>query len=162
MMKPRIPVIAALATQLACYTYGPATLETVPDGAHVRALITPEAERALLATFGVQQGRILSGSLEGREGDQLALLVPSVPFGTGPGSRPLYQQVTLPAADVLRVDVRRVDPLRTGVVVAAAGAAAVLLAWESLGGGIFGGGRPDDGPAESVRGWALRIPVSWP
>ncbi len=155
-------IIVVVASQLGCYMYAPATLETIPTGAHVRALITPEAERQLLATFGVQQGRVLSGDLEGREGDQIALLVPSVPMGSGPGSRPLYQQVTLPAADVMRVDVRRVDALRTGVLVAGAAAVMAGVVWETLGGGLFGGAPPGDGPPESLRGWVFRIPVSWP
>lgn len=160
--RARLFIVAAAASQLGCYTYAPATLETVPIGTHVRALITVEAERQLLATFGVQQGRILSAGLEGREGDRIALLVPSVPIGFGPGSRPLYQQITLAPADILRVDARRLDVVRTGVLVAGGAVAMVALVWETLGGGIFSGTNPGDGPPESVRGWALKIPISWP
>jgi len=162
LARARLLLVAAMASQLGCYTYAPATLETVPDGAHVRALITPEAERQLLATFGVQQGRTLSGDLEGRVGDQINLLVPSVPIGSGPGSRPLYQQVTVSAADVLRVDIRRVDLFRTGVMVAGAAAAAAAVVWEAFGGGFFTGTPSGDGPAESQRGWGISIPISWP
>lgn len=151
-----------MATHLGCYTYVPATLESAPDSAHVRALITREAERQLLATFGVQQGRTLSGQLQGRVGDQLNLIVPSVPIGSGPGNRPWYQRVTLPAAEVLRLDVRRLDGFRTGVLAVGAAAVAVAMVWEAVGGGILPGG-PDGGvPPESVRGPVFRIPLSWP
>src|SRR5574341_11544 len=162
MKGVRLFVVLVVALQPGCYTYAPATLETVPTGAHVRALITPEAERQLLVTFGVQQGRILSGDLQAKDGDRIALLVPSVPIGSGPGSRPLYQQVTLPAADVLRVDVRRVDALRTGVLVAGVAAVIAGVVWETLGGGLLGGAPCANGPPESLRGWVVRVPISWP
>ncbi len=150
-----------IASQLGCYAYVPATLETVPQGAHVRALVTPEAERRLLATFGVQQGSSLVGTLEGRDGDQIGLLIPSVPIGTGPGTRPLYQQVTLASADILRVDVRRVDKVRTGVAVALAVTA--IAGYQALKGeGTVVTPPPPPPPAESVRRWAVRIPIPWP
>jgi len=157
-------LVLGIALQSACYQYVPATLETVPDGAHVRALITPEAERRLLVTFGVQQGSTLSGQLDGRVGDQLSLMVPSVPIGSGPGSRPLYQRVMMPAADVLRVDLRRLDRFRTGVLVTGAAAVVVGVAWEAFGGGFFSEQPPGDGPAESVRfpAWGISISIPWP
>ncbi len=158
----RLLLVVAVALQPGCYTYIPATLETVPLGARVRALITPEAERQLLATFGVQQGRTLSGDLEGRAGDQVNLLVPSVPIGSGPGNRPLYQQVTVPAADVLRVDLRRLDLFRTGVLVAGGGAAVAAVVWGTLGGGFWSESPPGGGPPESVRGWGVSVPIPWP
>ncbi len=162
MKTARPLLLIAVGLQLGCYTYVPATLETVPQGAHVRALITPEAERQLLATFGVQQGRILSGDLQGRDPNQVALLVPSVPFGSGPGTRPLYQEVTLPAADVLRVDIRRVDPFRTGVLAAGAAAVAAAVVWQTFGSGFFSGTPSPDGPPESVRGWSIGFSIPWP
>ncbi|MBI3082549.1 MAG: hypothetical protein HYY94_06555, partial [Gemmatimonadetes bacterium] len=97
VLRARPLLVIAVALQPACYAYAPATLETVPAGAHVRALITPEAERQLLVTYRVQQGRILSGDLAGRDGDQVNLLVASVLMGTGMGDRPLYQQVVVAA-----------------------------------------------------------------
>ena len=157
----RLLVTAAAATQLGCYTYVPATLETVPVGARVRALITPAAEQRL-QPFGVS-GTLLVGDVQSRDGDQVSLLVPSVPMGSAYGSRALYQQVVVASSDILRVDLRRLDRFRTGVAVGVAAAAVGAVAFSALGG--WSGGSNGDGgggPAESVRGWALRIPVSWP
>lgn len=151
-----------IVSQLACYTYVPATLDTLPQGVRVRALVTPEAERALLATFGVQQGMTLAGRFQGREGEQVNLLVPSVPMGTGTGSRPLYQQVAVAGADILRVDVRRLNGFRTGVALAAAGAAAAVIAIKAVSGGESTGPPPGPPPSESVRRWIVGISVSWP
>jgi hypothetical protein len=67
----------------------------------------------------------------------------------------------VPAADVLRVDLRRLDPLRTGVVVAAAAAVLGGVIWESLGGGFLGIGGPGDGPQERPQGVGIRISVPW-
>jgi hypothetical protein len=153
--------VMGLTTQVGCYTYMPATLETVPDGARVRALITPAAEQRL-QPFGVR-GTLLAGDLQGRTGDSLSLLVPSVPMSSSPESRLLYQQVVVSSSDILRLDVRRVDGFRTGVAVGVAAVAAGFITVQALGGwvGATSGG-DGSGPPESVRGWVLRIPISWP
>ncbi len=157
----RIPLIAAWV-HLGCYSYVPATLDAVPRGAKLRVLLSEEAERRL-ASYGVQQGRTLSGEVQGRHGDQVELLALSVPMGAGRGMRPLYQEVTLAPADVVRVDQRRLDPVRTGMVAAAAAAATGVLAWQAfLGPGEATPPPPGGGPAEQVRRWGIRIPIPWP
>jgi hypothetical protein len=145
-----------------CYTYLPTTLDAAPRGARIRALLSEEAERRL-ADYGMHQGRTLSGEIQGRRGDQVVVLALSVPMGAGGGMRPLYQEVVLAPGDVLRVDQRRLDPVRTGMLAAAAAAATGVLAWQAL----FGSGEatpppPGGGPAEQVRPWGIRLPMPRP
>ena len=158
----RLLLLTAGLLHVGCYTYVPTTLDAAPRGAQLRALLSEEAERRL-ASYGVQQGRTLSGEVQGRHGDQVVLLALSVPIGAGGGMRPLYQEVVLAPADVLRVDQRRLDPVRTGMAAAAAAAATGVLAWQAF----FGPGAatpppPGGGPAEQVRRWGIRFPIPRP
>lgn len=153
-----------LPLQLACYRYIPATVETVPDQASVRVLLASPALERLRATYGiVTAGSTLGAELLGRSGDSLALYLPSVPIGTGPGTRPLYQQVDVAQADVLRVDVRRVDAFRTGALGALAAGVAAFVAYRA-----FKGEQsvvtppPPPPPAESLRRWRVGVSLSWP
>jgi len=161
MTRAHSLVAILIALQPACYTYAPATLETVPTGARVRVLITSAAEQRL-HPLGVS-GTMMTGELLGRNGDSLSLLVPSVPMGSRYESRPLYQQVVVSSGDILRVDLRRLDRFRTGVAVGVAAAVAAAITVQALGGwsGATSGG-DGGGPPESVRGWGISIPVSWP
>lgn len=146
----------------ACYTYVPTTLDAAPVGSHLRVLLTESAGQSLLA-FGVQPGRALAGQLQGRDADRLLLLVPSVPIGSAAGGRPLYQQVRLNAADILRVDRRQVDPVRTSVVSAIAAAAVGVAAWQAFSGHGEATPPPTGGqPPESLRGFSVRARLGLP
>lgn len=146
-----------------CYVYVPASLEAVPEGARVRVWVRPAAEEQLRATFGLPNSQRLEGELVSRSGDQVTLFVPSVPLGTAYGNRPLYQRVPVAAADILRVDLRRLDRFRTGAAVAIAALAALVVAREAFSGAAENltppGGEP---PPESVRGWTIPLAVPRP
>ncbi len=162
-VRARLLLVLVMASQLACYTYVPATLEMLPQGARVRALVTSEAERRLLVTYGVQQGNTLSGDLVGREDDQVSLLVASVPIGTGLGTRPLYQQVQVFRADILRMDVRRVDKVRSGVALVLAAGVTAVAAYQALKGErTVVTPPPPPPPPERRGGWRVQIPLVWP
>jgi len=153
-----------LPLQLACYRYIPATVETVPDQASVRVVLSSAAQERLRATYGVTTaGPTLSGKVVGQAGDSLGLYVPSVPMGTGPGTRPLYEQIGVARADVLRVDIRRVDAFRTGALGALAAGLVAVAAFQA-----FKGEQtvvtppPSPPPAEGLAGWRVGVSLSWP
>lgn len=153
-------VVLAAVGGTGCYTYAPATLETVPEGARVKALISTEAQLDLERRAGIEV-RELEGELVERSGDRilLSVRVPPPPTGLSSG-RPLHQRIDLAPRDVLRLDVRKIDGGRTALFAGAvAGFAAILVAIAvsaSNPGDPPNGGTP---PPESVVGWLIGIPV---
>jgi hypothetical protein len=139
---------AGAALALGCYTYVPATIEAVPVGTEVRALLSTEAELALRDSLGVEL-RPLRGTLVDRQGGRLLL---SVRTGVGSrdlGSQALYQRIGVTPQDVLRVDVRRLQRTKTVAFAFAVAGVAALVTLGALGklnpGGSGGGG---GGPPE--------------
>jgi hypothetical protein len=164
LVRARLLGILAVALQPACYSYVPATVETVPEQASVRLVLSSAALARLRATYEITTaGPTLGGKLLQQGSDSVALYVPSVPIGTGPGSRPLYQQVGVARADVLRVDVRRVDAFRTGALGALAAGVVAVVAYQA-----FKGDQsvvtppPPPPPAESVRRWTIGVSLFVP
>jgi len=140
--------VVGAALSLGCYTYVPATLEAVPVGTEVRALLSTEKELALRDSLGVEL-HPLHGTLVDRQDGRLLL---SVRTGIGSrelGSQLLYQRVGVTPQDVLRVDVRRLQRTKTVAFAFALAAAGTLLAITTVailrpgtpGGG--GGGPPE-------------------
>lgn len=161
MKTNRFALVALVAVGgAACYTYAPATLETVPEGARVKALISTEAQLDLERRAGIE-ARELEGELVERSDERilLSVRVPPPPTGLSSG-RPLRQRIDLAPRDVLRVDVRKVDGARTALFAGGvAGFAAILIAVAvsaSNPGDPPNGGPP---PPESVVGWLIGIPV---
>jgi hypothetical protein len=160
--RVRLWVLPAVALQLGCYRYVPADLAAVPVGGHIRAMVNATAADRLHSTYGVA-GSTLDGRVVAREGDVVTLAVPSVGLGSPLGTHALYQQVAVAAADVVGVEVRRVDVFRTGVVVAAGAAAASVIAARALNGGSGGtSSGTGGGPTESMRPWTVRVAIPLP
>ncbi|HXF94832.1 MAG TPA: hypothetical protein VNI61_01900 [Gemmatimonadales bacterium] len=155
----RHPAWCAVALALtACYTYRPATIDTLPLGAEIRGLLATEARLTLEDSLGLGLAD-LRGTLVARSGDSLLVSIRSVDAGSTREGRPLYQRVALARRDVLRVDVKRLDRRRTFAVAAiVAGAAAVLLIREFR---SNPGEPPCCGPPppESPPAWGLRVPL---
>jgi hypothetical protein len=140
--------VVGAAFSLGCYTYVPATLDAVPVGTEVRALLSTEKELALRDSLGVEL-HPLHGTLVERQDGRLLL---SVRTGIGSrelGSQPLYQRVGVTPQDVLRVDVRRLQRTKTVAFAFTLAGAGTLLAIATVailrpgspGGG--GGGPPE-------------------
>ncbi|GIW51344.1 MAG: hypothetical protein KatS3mg081_0699 [Gemmatimonadales bacterium] len=145
----------------ACYQYVPATLEAVPEGATVRALLSASGEQRA-RQLGVD-GRVVQGTVLARDRGVVSLFVPTVPISIEFGAGPLYQQLDLAAEDVLRVDVRELDRTKTFSLLAGGAAAVTLVAVRSFtGGGPGARPNPRDEPPESLRGWILPLAtVRW-
>jgi hypothetical protein len=145
--------VAAAALSLGCYTYAPITLEAVPVGTEVQALLSTEAEGVLHDSLGLTF-RPLRGTVVDREQGRVLIAVRTSSGSPAFGSQPMYQRIGVAPQDILRVDVRRLHRGKTGALVVTVALAATLATLGALGklspGGRDGGG---GGPAEQVVGW---------
>lgn len=144
-----------------CYRYVPATLETVPEGARVRALLSASGEQRA-KQLGVAR-RVVQGTVLSRDGGVVSLFVPTVPISVEFGAGPLYQQLELAPEDILRVDVRELDKTKTFSLLAGGAAALTLVTVRSFSGG-GPGPRPNPGNElpESLRGWLVPLfTINW-
>jgi hypothetical protein len=145
--------LSAAALSLGCYTYAPTTLEAVPVGTEVQALLSTEAEGVLHDSLGLTL-RPLRGTMVDREPGRVLFAVRTGSGSPAFGSQPMYQRIGVAPQDILRVDVRRLHRGKTGALMVTAALVATLVTLGALGklnpGGPDGGG---GGPAEQVVGW---------
>jgi len=136
-----------------CYTYMPATTEAVPVGVRVRALMSTEAEVRLGDSLGLERGA-LRGTLLERDSSRWLIQVQMATGARAFGAQPLYQRIAVSPQDVLRVEVRRMNGVRTGVLAAVlAGAAAIVLV---QGFGLLRPGTPEPPPGGPPDLWGTR------
>ncbi|HUR01128.1 MAG TPA: hypothetical protein VM347_01180, partial [Nonomuraea sp.] len=143
-----------------CYSYVPAELATVPLGEGVRVYLSRDGV-ARLRELGADQipgaageQPVVQGTLVRRTGSDFSLLIPVTSRQVGFLQTNLGQQVTLPAADAVQVQLRKVSGVKTGLALATstAGLAYILVS-------IVQGARqptppnPDPGPVD------LRVPM---
>jgi hypothetical protein len=115
----------------ACYTYAPIEPGNIQPGAGVRVRLSPSAAERLSLLLGTPNGRVLSGRLVGSYGDTLIVEVPAVVQASYGGSvETLHQRLSIPRTDLVELETRRLDRLRT---TAAAGAVAVIVGAVVLG-----------------------------
>jgi hypothetical protein len=157
-LKVRI-LLPLIVSSLGCYSYAPTTVDAVPEGAEVRALVTLERQAALRDQVGLNEEAVKGRVVEKRP-DRLLLSVRTASTAEEFGSRSLYQRVEIPQADVLRVDAREVSPLKTAGIVAVTSGGIVVILLEVLGGeSVSGGGNGGDGGQDRVTGWLPSVPV---
>lgn len=151
--------LLCVAMSLGCYTYTPATLDAVPTGAKVRALLSSEAEVELRRRVGLEAG-LVEGRLLERNVGSVLLSVRAAERSRVPGTQSLYQRIDVARQDVLRVDVRRLDAPRTVVVAGGLTGAAVVALVLAIGEGKAGRPEvPNGGPQDSRQRFLLRLPV---
>ena len=108
-----------------CFSYLPVTSASdVHPGLSVRARVSPTASARIAPLLGATEARRLDGTLISQSADTLIVEVPIVmqdarEFGHTPN-----QRVSIPRGDLLELEVRRIDRLRTGAL---AGGAAIVI-----------------------------------
>ena len=85
----------SVATSLGCYKYVPTTMEAVPAGDHVRAVLSTEAQEDVRLRVGMHF-TLLEGKLLEKDENQVLLSVPTVRAAGEYGSQSLYQRIDLP------------------------------------------------------------------
>lgn len=125
----RRPVLAVslLVVIGGCYSYEPVRPERVAPGTAVRVRITSE-EAARLSDVLPTGARVLDGEFVDRTGAGLTLTVPSAVIDQRRGVTRLHQRIDLPAGEVLGLERRRLDGLKTAAAVGAGAVAVGLIA----------------------------------
>ncbi|MBI4540874.1 MAG: hypothetical protein HY704_15330 [Gemmatimonadetes bacterium] len=154
----RCVLLTALISS-ACYTYVPARVESVSPGTDVRVYLTDEAVSNLKEPLELN-GRQVEGQLIAHNGTEMYFELPRRLRGEGRLERILRQRVTIPARDIVAVEVRSLDRFRTGaLVVGAAVGGMVFVTGLFSGEGRTGRGKPPGGetdtwvPSFGTRSW---------
>lgn len=142
------PLCAAVC---ACYTYAPVESHAVPQGSNVRARVTTNAAQRIAPLLGVNDPRVLIGSLVSATAEGMVLEVPTAAStGMGSSMQTLYQRISLAPADVAEMETRTLDRTRTAAVVGVGVAVAASVAIAALRGGP-GSDRPPTGGGSDHR-----------
>jgi hypothetical protein len=123
--------VGAAGLSVACYSYVPVSLDAVPAGTGVRAVLSTEAQLALRDSVGLRS-QAVQGTLVDRSEDRLLLAIRADAGVWRAGSPALYQRVAVASRDVLRVEVKQFHRARTVGLVAALTTAAAVLTIEAL------------------------------
>jgi hypothetical protein len=135
---PRFRAFALLCLATGCYTYAPVDPAAVRPGTGVRARVSGAAADRLAPLLGTGDARLLSGQLVDVRADTLIVQVPTVvQAAVGSSLETLHQRLSIPRSDLLELETRRLDRVRTGL---AAGSAVVII-----GGAIIGAINADRG-----------------
>ncbi|MBI4521269.1 MAG: hypothetical protein HY701_10555, partial [Gemmatimonadetes bacterium] len=131
-------VMAATAIGLcSCYKYVPIALDSVPLGNDVRVYVTrdgmSELRGVLEEDVPVSGLPVVSGRLLGRDDAGLAVRIPVFSQQVGFLQTQIGQQVTVPLSEVIQIERRQLDGLRTGLLVAGGAAASALVILQILG-----------------------------
>jgi hypothetical protein len=109
----------------ACYTYARIEPAAIPAGTSVRARVSSAAAERLSALLGNTEARVITGTLINNGPDTMIVEVPVVMRAElGSSVRALHQRVSIARDELLEIETRRLDRVRT---VALAGSAAIIV-----------------------------------
>ena len=132
MMRTVLPLGAALLLS-GCFTYLPVTEPSqLEPGLSVRARISPTAGARIAPLLGASDARRLDGTLITHSTDTLIVEVPTVMGDTREFGRTPNQRVSILRSELLELEVRKVDRLRTAAVVGSAAIIAGTILARSL------------------------------
>lgn len=110
---------------VSCYTYAPMEPAALRAGTSVRARISSTAADRLAPLLGTTDARLITGTLIENGADTIIVEVPAVTRAeVGSSMQTLHQRVAISRDELLEIETRKLDRLRTGVV---AGSAAVIV-----------------------------------
>jgi len=119
----RLSAVALVLSLVGCFRYLPVEPRAVPDGRQVRVEMTRLGFAALPEIPG-QAGPRLAGTITGQNDEQLLMLVPVAVLQDG---SEIGRELEIPTRDVVRVEVREVSRVRTGMLIASGLAAGLAL-----------------------------------
>ncbi len=146
-MRIAYPVCAALLFS-GCFSYLPIEPGEVEPGLTVRARVSAAASARIAPLLGATEARRLDGTLITNSADTLIVEVPTVMADTREFGRTPNQRVSIPRGDLLELEVRRLDRVRTVVVAGTVAAVVGGVLVKALTGGpgkepLPGGGGTD-------------------
>jgi hypothetical protein len=138
----------------ACYSYVPAELSALPQGAAVRARITSEQAERVEPLVG-RELRVLEGVVVGTGADTVLLEVPAAArVGSAGSVQVLHQRVAIARAGITEVELKRLNRGRTTLLIVGGSAVVGYLLIDAL---DIGPGR--EGPRGGNGGTDMRIPL---
>lgn len=114
--RPALLIATAFLTLTGCFSYLPIEPGEVEPGLTVRARVSPAAGARIAPLLGATDARRLDGTFITRSADTLIVEVPTVMTDTREFGRTPNQRVSIPRADLLELEVRRLDRFRTAAV----------------------------------------------
>jgi hypothetical protein len=127
MPRVRLATATCLAPLLVagCYTYASIDPAAVRPGTGVRVRVSSAAAERLAPLLGTGDARVLSGQLVDVRTDTMIVQVPTVvQAAVGSSLETLHQRLSIPRSELLELETRRLDRVRTGLV---AGSTALLV-----------------------------------
>jgi hypothetical protein len=108
----------------ACYSYVPASFNAVPIGEGVRLYLSEAGLDSLRRAAGdaipsIGDRPVVSGILVRRDANDLSLRIPVATRQSGFHETELDQRVSLPVADLIQVEQRKLSTAKTALAVAA-------------------------------------------
>lgn len=145
MVKSKRPFVL-LPLLAGCYNYAPVTPTSVPVGSEVRATISGAASDRVAPIIGRFNQRVLTGAVvENNSGSMVLQIQSGAIQNTGEMVVPLFQRVPLDQNDFIQLETRRLDKVRTTVMIGAIGAAVGVATFAALQGHGGASGDPDNG-----------------
>ncbi len=151
----RLRHLVVLPLLAGCYQYAPIEPTSAQPGSGVRARLTVDAGQRLAPLLGTTDNRLIAGRLIENRASGMIIEVPAIMSGSvGSSAQTLNQRISVAPSDLVELESRRLDRLRTGAVVGGVVAVAVVAALKALAGESSNSGRvPDPGTME------LRVPL---
>jgi hypothetical protein len=123
--------------------------ETLRAGDHIRALLTPEGVYRVMSQADGDgaglNGQTIRGKVLNLDAEDIRLAVPWARVQSRDATRTLNQSIVISRSDVLQVELRETDYVKTaGVVVLGSGAVTAVLV-KSLSGTVGGSTPPERG-----------------
>jgi len=155
--------LRAMPLVTGCYSYTAITPAAATTGSEVRARITGAASDRVGPQLHSLETRVLVGNIVENNAGSMVL---QVPLGAMPNIAetivPLQTRISLTPSDVVSLEQRKLDPVRTTILVgglAAGVAAGVGLALRAGGGSEPGKGTEEPPPIIRIPIWRFRLHV---
>jgi hypothetical protein len=148
---------------LGCYTYVPAGPQDVTPGASVRVRLSAAQADALRDVL-TSDSRDVDGTVISHDRDSLVMLVPVVTTVEGASVRTLHQRLAFGPGDVLAVDRKQLDGVRTALVAGAAAVGLTLMVVQIFGATERGQALPPATGTSQLRvpAWRFSVPLHLP
>jgi len=151
---------AVILASAACYNHRPVPLEAVPPNGDVRLVVTRAGANEVAEVREVPGAApTIRGKFMGRDGGDLLLRIPVGQRTVGFLSSDIEQTVRVPELEVLQVEQRELDGVRTGLFIAGIAGATTLVLFaivDAVGGSMTLG---DDPPQLENRIPLISIPI---
>jgi hypothetical protein len=126
-------VLLALPLLAACYRYTPVKLAELKEGEGVRMRLTASYAEQIKPLLGLQDARVLAGTLIRSLPDTLIVEVPTVVRAEiGTSTETLRQRISIPRSELADLESRTLDRGRTGTIVAVATVGITVLIVRAL------------------------------